>query len=71
LRRGTVARQAGDLRPALHEAVVRKRFLRTLLALAHRVEPIGQLAGNLSLLPIFATSSAAAFSPPASNARTR
>ena len=44
-----VARQAGDLRPALHEAVVRKRFLRALLALAHRVEPIGQLAGDLGL----------------------
>ena len=45
----TLARQAGDLRPALHEAVVRKRLLRALLALAHGVEAIAKFAGDLGL----------------------
>ena len=38
-----------DLRPALHERVVGQRLLRPLLALAERVEPVGQLAGDLGL----------------------
>src|ERR1019366_919708 len=47
LRLAAVARQARNFRPALHEAVVRKSLRRALLTLAHHVEPIGQLAGDL------------------------
>ena len=49
LRLAALAGQAGDLGPALHQAVVGQRFGRALLALADRVEPVGQFAGDLGL----------------------
>ena len=46
---GPFARQTRNFRPALHQPVIRKRFGRTLLALAERVKPIRQLTGHLGL----------------------
>ena len=48
-RLAALAGEAGDLRPALDEAVVGERLGRALLALAEGVEAVGQLAGDLGL----------------------
>src|SRR5258708_39523797 len=40
-----------DVGPFYNEAVVGQRLIRPLLALAHRVEPVSQVTGHLSVSP--------------------
>ena len=48
-RLAALAGQAGDLGPALHQAVVGQRLGGALLALAEGVEAVAEFAGDLGL----------------------
>src|SRR2546425_3129284 len=42
---------SADVGPFDNETVVGQRLVRPLLALAHRVEPVGEVTGNLAVSP--------------------